>query len=225
LKGYDAADTYKDGNPVSSVAISRDGNTVVMGNPRDDNGRGAVFVFTRNAVNPDVWEQRSPKIVLSEPILARLGTSVAINAQGTKIIAGAITVDDAFVGGAFIYAFDSKNKTWFQEGKLVGGEDPVLDPVRCVQNSKLCGARPTGFVFQGSAVSMSDDGNTVLVGGPFVKDNSGFVIGSAWVFIQNGRTWEQQNRLMDAQYEVTNSYDLVSQGCAVALSADGNTLP
>ena len=60
------------------------------------------------------------------------------------------------------------------------------------QGPKLVGA---GAVFggqsgvsQGYSVSLSGDGNTAIVGGPYDTGNAG----AAWVFTQSGGVWTQQ---------------------------------
>src|SRR5581483_3108045 len=42
------------------VAISQDGNTAVIGGPSDNNGAGAVWVFTRSGTT---WSQQGTKLV------------------------------------------------------------------------------------------------------------------------------------------------------------------
>ena len=67
---------------------------------------------------------------------------------------------------------------------------------------------------QGWDVSVSADGNTVLVGGPGDNDDKG----AAWVFVRAGDTWTQQGKLVG-----TAAVGQATEGYSVALSADGNT--
>jgi hypothetical protein len=84
------------------------------------------------------------------------------------------------------------------------------------QGPKLVGTGAVGSAFQGVSVSLSGDGNTVIVGG--YGDNSN--TGAAWVFTQSGGVWTQQgNKLVGTG--VVGSVAL--QGASVGLSADGNT--
>ena len=55
------------------------------------------------------------------------------------------------------------------------------------QGSKLIGTGTFGGARQGSSVSLSADGNTALVGGPY--DAGG---GSVWVYTRSGGVWTQQ---------------------------------
>src|SRR5207253_1513445 len=66
----------------------------------------------------------------------------------------------------------------------------------------------------GSAVALSHDGNTALVGGP--NDNEGS--GAVWVFIRKGSTWTQQAKLAGEGESGSGEF-----GTSVALSSNGNT--
>jgi len=132
------------------------------------------------------------------------GTSVAISADGNTIAMGGPR-DNGVLGAVWVFARNSG--VWTQQGgKLVGsGADAAV----------------TGAVLQGSAVALSADGNTLLVGGP--SNNIAGVPGSAWVFTRSGATWNQQGPLLYGSGAVAPSYSSYGQGAYVALSADGNT--
>jgi hypothetical protein len=72
-------------------------------------------------------------------------------------------------------------------------------------------------VGEGSAVSLSTDGNTAVVGG--YVDNSG--IGAAWVYTRTGGVWSQQgNKLVGAG--AVGTY--IREGFSAAISGDGSTI-
>jgi hypothetical protein len=79
------------------------------------------------------------------------------------------------------------------------------------QGPKLVGSDTVGQAEQGSAVALSADGSTVIVGGP---DDGGS--GAAWVYTRSGGVWTQQGPKLVA---VAGA----NQGWSLALSADGNT--
>jgi hypothetical protein len=82
------------------------------------------------------------------------------------------------------------------------------------QGPKLVGSGAFGNAMQGWSVSISADGNTALVGGPYDD-----LHGAMWVWTRSGGVWSQQGpKLIGSDAE-----DFVSQATAVALSADGNT--
>jgi len=184
----------------TAVAISADGNTAVMGGSGDGNSSvGAIWVFSRNGT---AWIQQGSKLVGTAVYAgALLGFSVSISADGNTIAAGGphdLGYDGSALTGA-VWVFSRIGSSWSQQGiKLVG----------------------TGWIgtstYQGTSVSLSADGNTLISGG-FI-DNSG--IGAAWVFTRNGSTWVQQGEKLVA---AGTSGGIVYQGASVGLSADGNT--
>ena len=78
------------------------------------------------------------------------------------------------------------------------------------------GTGAIGAADQGHSVSLSDDGNTAIVGG--VDDNGG--AGAAWVYTRSDGVWNQQAKLVG-----TGAVGPVpaAQGFSVAFSGDGNT--
>ncbi len=178
----------------SSVAVSADGNTAVVGGNRDNhnpdqNGVGAFWIYRKIGTT---WQQQGEKLIGSVAVgESRQGEAVAINADGSTIIIGA-PGDSLLWGSAWV--FTRTGTSWTQQAKLV------------TQSSQA------GF---GSSVSISADGNTAIIGAPFY--NTG--VGAAWVFVRNGSVWTEQRKLMPVAY----SQGFLKQGVSVAISADGNT--
>ncbi len=83
------------------------------------------------------------------------------------------------------------------------------------QGPKLVGTGAVGFDLQGISVSISQDGNTSIVGAP--GDNGS--IGAVWIFTRSGSVWSQQG----AKLIGTGAIGQTEQGFSVALSSDGNT--
>ena len=150
----------------TSVAVSADGNTAIIGGPSDDRTTGAVWVFTRS---DGVWTQQGNKLVGSgagePPLLPGQGMSVALSADGNTAIIGGWQAEGAWV-------FARSGSVWRQQGK------------------RLVGTGALGKARQGMSVALSADGNTAMVGG--WSDNS--KTGAAWVFTRNGNVWMQQGK-------------------------------
>src|SRR5438874_8927525 len=120
------------------------------------------------------------------------GNAVAISADGSTVIVGGF-FDNSFAGAAWV--FTRVSGAWTQQG------------------SKLVGAGAVGSALQGSAVAISADGNTAIVGG--YQDNTG--MGAAWIFTRAGGNWAQQGtKLVGA-----GAVGAAGQGISVALSGDG----
>jgi hypothetical protein len=176
----------------SSVALSADGTTLIEGGPYDGHGQGAAWIFTRSG---KVWIQQSEKLRAAGAIGENVfqGHSVAISADGnTALISG--DGDDEGAGAAWV--FTRAGGVWIEQAKLLGS-----------------GA--VGKAHQGSAVALSADGNTAILGGK--SDDNG--VGAAWVFTRTGDVWIQQG----AKLVGSAAIGPASQGCSVALSSDGNT--
>src|SRR5262249_23166712 len=106
-------------NQGRSVALSRAGNTAMVGGAGDRGGAGAAWVF---AGGGGAGMQQGPKLVGSGtvgPAPAMQGTSVALSADGNTAIVGGVG-DNGFIGAAWV--FTRSGGVWTQEGpKLVGG--------------------------------------------------------------------------------------------------------
>lgn len=177
----------------SSVALSADGNTAVVGGSSDDGGKGAIWIFTRSGTT---WTQQGSKLVGSDKVgNAGQGVATAISADGNTVISGAAN-DNGNIGAAWI--FTRSGTTWAQQG------------------AKLVGTNSGGTIFQGFSVGISADSNTAIVGGPFDSGN----IGATWVFTRSGTTWTEQGPKLVGTGNVGNA----QQGYSVAISADGNTI-
>jgi hypothetical protein len=147
-----------------SVALSGDGQTALVGAPYDNDGVGAVWVFTRSAGG---WTQQGPKLTGGGEIgSGHFGFDVALSSDGSTALVGG--AQDNGVGAAWV--FKRTGGVWAQQG------------------SKLTGGGEIGHGQFGNSVALSADGNTAMVGG--AGDNNS--LGAAWVFVRSGTTWAQQ---------------------------------
>ena len=176
----------------SSVALSADGNTAIVGGPDDNGGAGAVWVYVRSG---GVWNQQGTKLVgIGAVGTAKQGFSVALSADGNTAIVGGPD-DNGGAGAVWVYV--RSGGVWSQQGDKLGGMGAV------------------GRAEQGVSVALSADGNTAIVGGP--SDNRGD--GAAWVYTRSGSVWNQQGGKLVGMGAVGKA----NQGGSVALSGDGNT--
>ena len=149
----------------SSVAISGDGQTAVVGGMQDNSSIGAVWVYTHSG---GAWSQQGAKLVGSGAAGgAGMGFAVAISYDGNTVAVGGLD-DNGGVGA--VWVFTRSAGTWTQQG------------------NKLVGLGSTGTALQGESVALSADGNTLAEGGP--TDNTN--VGAVWVFARSGGVWTQQ---------------------------------
>ena len=172
-----------------SVSISSDGNTAIVGAINDDSGRGSAYIYTRSG---STWTQQS-KIVASDGATNDgFGISVSISSDGNTAIVGSYR-NNTSKGSAYIYT--RSGSTWTQQAKIVAND--------AVSNDWF-----------GFSVSISNDGNTAIVGA-YVDDNGR---GSAYIFTRSGGTWTQQAKLV-----ASDGADGDWFGYSLAISGDGNT--
>jgi len=177
----------------NSVSLSADGNTAIIGGVFDNTNVGAAWIWTRS---DGLWTQQGPKLVGSGAIgAAEQGVSVSLSADGNTAIVGGLS-DDTEVGAAWVWT--RSNGVWTQQG------------------SKLVGSAAIRPADQGTSVSLSGDGNTAIVGGPYDNRDAG----AAWLWIRSGGAWSQQGPKLVGSGAAGPS---VFQGSSVSLSSDGNT--
>lgn len=180
----------------SSVALSGDGNTAVLGGSGDHGGIGAIWIFTRNGTS---WTQSVKRIGTGAVGNASQGKSVAISSDGKAVVVGGPN-DDSGNGAAWVFAVNG-NGVWIQQG------------------SKLVGDSAVGAAGQGGSVSISDkgatDGAIILVGGS--NDNSNQ--GATWSFARVSGNWTQLGSKLVGSGASGNA----AQGSSVAVSGDGMT--
>ena len=233
----------------SSVALSADGNTALVGGPVDNDSQGAAWVWTRSG---GVWTQQGPKLVGSEAQSYQdQGFAVALSGDGNTALIGAGWGKDS---GAWVWTRSAG--VWTQQGpRLVGsgavgyqGSSVALSgdgDIALVgggadnfergavwvwtrsggawtqQGPKLVGSGSVGNAAQGMAVALSADGNTALVGGPFDDPVPlGYEYrGASWVFTRSDGVWTQRGPKLAAR----DAEAKAGQGWSVSISADGAT--
>jgi hypothetical protein len=195
----------------SSVALSADGDTLLVGAPHDTNvNRGAAWFFTRSGSTwvkqgteltgvegvPSSGEEQCAEEAPEEAGECAFGASVALSADGNTALIGEPSAT-LRPGSAWVFkrTGSGAEATWARaiilpgEGVGVGGRF-------------------------GKSVALSADGATALVGDPSANGQRG----SAWVFALSGTSATVQGALTDPE---ATHFDHV--GRAVALSGDGNT--
>ena len=173
----------------TAVALSSDGSTALIGGPNEGPGAGAVWVYARGATAFTPQQELFPSPVLS---LVQFGSSVALSSNGNTALVGAPS-DTGGTGGA-AWAFTRSGTTWGPGTKIVPTNSP-------------------SGVF-GSAVALSADGQTALIGAQGMTPD----VGAALIFTQSGGAWAQQQILTG-----TGEVGFGFFGTSVALASDGQT--
>ncbi len=184
----------------TSVALSGEGNTAVIGGPEDDESAGALWAFTRSGTD---WSQQGTKLTADDELgQSNLGASVALSSEGSTAIAGGPT--DATGHGA-AWAFVRSGSTWSQQG-------PGLRP-----------GDQEGRGQFGASVALTANGNLALIGAPQEREeheDCRVMIGcpgATWQFTRSGVSWSQLSP------PKKRPFGTVEFGKSVALSSEGTT--
>lgn len=178
----------------TSVALSGDGNTLLVGGESDASNVGSAWVFTRSG---STWTQQGGKLTGGgESGSGRFGVAVSLSSDGNTALVGGWS-DGGSAGAAWL--FKREGSTWSQLG------------------SKLTpsSGQETGKGEFGERVALSGDGSTALIGAP--GDNAN--VGAAWVFARSGTSYTQQGgKLTGGEESGAGRF-----AGPVALSSEGNT--
>jgi len=182
-------------NFASTVALSGDGNTALVGADNEDanlgSALGAAWVYKRSG---STWTQDGPKLnPPGEPPGGDFGRSVALSGDGTEALVGTGAEKNE---GSGAWIFSRTPSGWSAQTRLSSGE-----------NTNVAGAF-------GWTVALSHSGNTALIGDP---ETSPEQAGKAWAFGCSPQGWAREA----IQPPVSTKGG--SFGSAVALSGDGAT--
>ena len=220
-----------------AVALSGDGNTLVVGAPGEASARtgvtagivdettagnaapgaGAVYVYTRTGAT---WTQQA-YIKASNPGAGdQFGTSVALSSDGITLAVGAPgeasadgnQADDTAASAGAVYVFTRDvSGVWSQQDYVKASNTDAGDQF-------------------GFSVALSGDGSTLAVGATgedspatgingIQTNNTVAEAGAVYVYTFNGTTWTQ-----DAYVKASNTGAGDQFGFSVALSSNGSTL-
>ena len=178
------------------TAVALSGSTAVVGALYQNNGEGAAYVFTSNGSS---WSAPT-MLSASDPAPDDyFGASVAVSA--TTVVVGAL---QHRTEGA-VYVFSQSGNTWVQLSELV-------DPGPATDDRDF-----------GRSVAI--DGPTLIVGASAQTVNGNTLQGAAFVFLQNGASWDPVQQLVapdGAAYEQYGwSVDLVDSALIVGANEGG----
>jgi len=185
----------------TSVALSADAKTLVIGAPYSNDYTGYVKVYqmTDDGVNRTQLGQT----IYGNSTGDRFGYSVDVTAQGNVIVLSSPSYNDK-PGYVQVFSLDSDNETagttgtWKQVGKVIAGE--------------------SYFISFGYSVSISDDGKKITVGADTNDGKNGEDSSHVWIYrlSSDGASWE---KIGGDLLSAPDDYYSVSSGSSVSLSA------
>jgi hypothetical protein len=191
---------------VSSLAVDSD-SIYAIGTYFSTNTVTPVYNFFTNSTlnyNQFPTSTTASKLVGTGNIgVAHQGYSTALSGDGSILVSGG-REDNSQIGATWVFIRSGSGYQQFQ--KLVGG-----------------GYSGAAGPQQGTSVAISQDGNTIAVGGPLDNKPGASDVGAVWIFIRSGANYFQfptnTSKLLG-----TDSSAGSNQGTSIALSIDGSVL-
>ncbi len=203
----------------SSIALSGDGRTLAVGTFSE----GAVYVFRYDETD---WYQQARVEASNAGRNDSFGRAVALSFDGSTLAVGA-TNDDSGATGVNAGGQDHADNSLSRSGAVYVFRSDGSD---WTQQAFVKASNPDRDDFFGSAVALSEDGNTLAVGAtgedsgiPGINgnpaDNSASSAGAVYLFRFDGGSWRQQAYIKASNAGLGDQF-----GVSLALSADGNSL-
>jgi virulence-associated protein VapD len=177
-----------------SVTISADGTTALVGT--EDGFQAAVYVFVRNG---EVWEQQAKLLPDYSSGYSGFGWQMSLSADGNTAFVGDF-LDDVGMNKnqGSVYIYMRSDGVWMRQAKLLADD----------------GSGDDRF---GGSVSVSADGNTLVVGASGNNVGANESQGSVYVYVRSDGVWKEQAKLLADDGETNDQF-----GGSVSISADGN---
>jgi hypothetical protein len=179
----------------NAVSISSDGNTAIVGAYNEDttaSNAGSAYIFTRSGTS---WSQQAKIQASDAQATDYFGYNVSISGDGDTVIVGSYGEDTTATFAGSAYIFTRSGTSWSQQAKIQGSD-------------------VAAYAAFGISVSLSNDGDTAIVGS-YGEDSDA---GSAYIFTRSGTSWSEQAELNASDAQSSDQF-----GNAVSISGDGDT--
>lgn len=179
----------------AAVAISGNGNTVIIGAYGSNASQGKVLSYWRSGSS---WTTASGSSMYASDGAANdtFGVAVALNYDGSTAIIGA-TGKSLNRGAAYVFKYTYGFFQWSQQSEILAWDGVAADDF-------------------GRSVALSSDGNIALVGSDNATVNTHLWQGAAYTFTRSGTTWSNGLKLTSSDGASGDWF-----GNSVALTSDG----
>jgi hypothetical protein len=186
-----------------SVALSKDGNTALIGAPGRFNNQGAAYIFTRSPGGNTAFTEAQFITPTDKADNDRFGWSVALNGDASTALVSAKSKNGER-GAAYIFTRSVGSSAPFSQSQILTASDSA-----------------SGDYF-GQATTLSEDGSTALIGAS--RQNG--LRGATYVFTRSeiAPFTFVQSQILTASNPAFNDSSIQTDffGASVALSNDGN---
>jgi hypothetical protein len=180
---------------------------LAVGAPGRNVDEGSVYIFLRTGTS---WSEEDNLTASNAGANDQFGASVALSNDGNTLAVGAPFEDSSTTGinnGTNEGASDSGAAYVFVRSGISWSEEAYIKPSITSAQDNF-----------GTAVALSNDGNTLAVGAPG-EDDTATDSGAAYVFVRSGTSWSQEAYLKASNPDAQDAF-----GHSLALSGDGSTL-
>jgi FG-GAP repeat protein len=230
----------------TSLAISANGSTIVLGAPLSNNDNGEAFVFTKSG-STYVRTQKLTAKKSTSPFPAFLGDNTAISANGSTIAFG-----EPNVGVTDVFTKPASASAWTQKAQLPGGGDSVAvsrtGTIVAAGQAGINNLNGAVFVFTksgstftqasevlppknktkaafaaGENIGISADGSLIAFGAPTATAGTAFESGEVFVATETtAGTWKLTGT--DAEPHPVSDDDLGGGDQSVSVAANGSAI-
>ncbi|WP_228940065.1 FG-GAP repeat protein [Photorhabdus thracensis] len=179
------------------LSLSADGSTLAVAATGRNDNNGEVTIFHRHGAA--YWQPRPPLNSLTSPLLISsdgFGASLSLSDSG-NILAVGCPGEKNNIGAVYLYQRHCN----------------VWQVIGILREAVTAGER------FGSELSLSGDGQVLVVSTPVGKNDTGVQTGAVWWLIYQDEQWIMQGKLLELDGESNHKF-----GAGVCLSGDGNTL-
>ena len=186
----------------SAVSITNDGNmAIIAASAREDQvnyiSSGAAYIFTRSGTS---WSQQAELFPSNPTSSDEFGWNVSISkSDGNTAIVGSPLEDTGVSNAGSAYIYTRSGTSWSQQAQIQASDRGSSDNF-------------------GRSVSISDDGNTAIIGSPY-EDSGTTNTGAAYIFTRSGTTWSQQAKIQASDLPGGGQF-----GISVDIKGDGDTV-
>jgi len=191
----------------NAIALSQNGNRLVVGSRSENGQRGAMRVFERDDAsvaapavdNAPSWSLMEGGVISGQSPSDRAGWSVSISPDGSVIAMGSPKGGIEGGGSVLSYKYNTLASGWYPYGSMIQG---------------LTSGESGGY-----SIHLSNNGSTMAVGSPRSDnlDRSSFA-GKTAVYFMIGSEWQVLGQYVYGETEGDGD------GASVATSLDGSVL-
>jgi hypothetical protein len=175
----------------TSVAVSEDGLTTLVGNQFKPSTPSTAYVFTKSG---GTWSETAQLSASDGGLNDVFGGAVALSADGTTAVVSAYNKAVGAVAAAgAVYVFTRSAGVWTQTAKLTSNVPQASEQF-------------------GNSVAVSDDGTELAVGSPSYDGAGSVNCGAAYFFKYASGAWTQRAKLTGSSAGAMFGWDVAIAG-------------